>query len=187
MDVLKLAPRELEPPKLVSARCGVSIEGPDEGLRRLNALLVPAPMFLDVNNKTYISLAPTLRCRWRGQNSKGPWVVRFSMADVGGFDPNFSKLVSVLRRPTASPDGEWELLDHVDHMDKASDGDGEEMVSVVVTHFSDLIAAVDKRSAVENSRGYIIKPIRHKLLRLVRSVGNAGWAKRGHRVGCCTW
>lgn len=107
------------------------------------------------------------------------------MADVGGFDPNFSTLVSVLRQPTASPDGEWELLDRVDNMDEASDG--EEMVSVVVTHFSNLIPAVEKRSAVENSRGYIIKPIRHKFLRLVRPVGNAGWAKRGHRIGCCTW
>lgn len=170
VDELKLAPREISaPPKLVSAGCVVSIEGPEDGLRRLNALLVPAPMFLEVDSKTYISLAPVLRCRWRGQDSKGPWVVHFSMADIGGFDHNFSKLVSVFRRPTASLDGKWELLDsNVDKVEEA--WDGEETVSVEVAHFSDLIATVEEAKASEKSKGYIIKPIRYKFLRVVRPI-----------------
>lgn len=172
MDEMKLTPRELDdPPKLVSVGCGLSIEGPEDGLGRLNALLVPAPMFVEVDSKTYISLAPVLRCRWRGQDSKGPWVVRFSMADIGGVtNHKLSKLVSVFRRPTASPDGKWELLDPVDDVDEASGG--EETVSVVVNHFSDLIATVKKATLEQKKVGYIVKPYQHRLLRKVRPVEN---------------
>lgn len=166
MDVLQLAHREPgDPPTLVSAGCGVSIQGPEDSLRRLNALLVPAPTFLEVDFKTYISLAPVLRCRWRGQDSKGPWVVRFSMADIEGFkNNNFSKYVSVFRRPTASPGDKWELLDRVDDVDEASDE--EETVSVVVSHFSDLIATIDNATASEKCKGYIIKPRKLQLIKV---------------------
>lgn len=167
MDVLKLAHREPgSPPKLVSAGDGVRIEGPDDGLRRLNALLVPAPTFFEVGSKTYISLAPVLRCRWRGPDSKGPWVVRFSMTDIGGFKyHNFSKHVSVFSRPTSSPGDQWEPLDRVEDVDEGSD-DEEETVSVVVPHFSDLIAAVDNATASERSKGYIVKPRKLRLLKV---------------------
>ena len=168
MDVLQLAHREPgSPPKLVSAGDGVRIEGPEDGLRRLNALLVPAPTFFEVGSKTYVSLAPVLRCRWRGQDSKGPWVVRFSMADIGGFKyNNFSKHVSVFSRRTSSPGDQWELLDRVDDVDEGSDEE-EETVSVVVPHFSDLIAAIDNATASETSKGYIIKPRKHRLIKVM--------------------
>lgn len=167
MDVLQLAHREPgNPPELVSAGDGVRIEGPEEGLRRLNALLAPAPTFFEVGSKTYISLAPVLRCRWRGQDSKGPWIVRFSMDDIGGFRyHNFSKHVSVFSRPTSSPGDQWELLDRVGNVDEGSD-DEEETVSVVVPHFSDLIAAIGNATASETSKGYIIKPRKLRLLKV---------------------
>ena len=168
MDVLQLAHREPgSPPKLVSAGDGVRIEGPEDGLRRLNALLVPAPTFFEVGSKTYVSLAPVLRCRWRGQDAKGPWVVRFSMADIGGFKyNNFSKHVSVFSRRTSSPGDQWELLDRVDDVGEGSDEE-EETVSVVVPHFSDLIAAIDNATASETSKGYIIKPRKHRLIKVM--------------------
>ncbi|CAN0537400.1 unnamed protein product [Ectocarpus sp. 12 AP-2014] len=170
MDVLRLAYQPGEPPKLVSAGYDVSIEGPEDGLRRLNALLIPAPTFLEAGLKTYISLAPVLRCRWRGNDSKGPWVVRFSMADIEGFrDSNFSKYVSVFRRPTSSPEDKWELLDlahGVDDVDEASDD--EETVSVVISHFSDLIATVDKQQLRKSARGTSSSPANFDCSRVPR-------------------
>lgn len=171
VDVLRLAPRKKEDSaRLVSAECGVSIEGPEECLLQLNALLVPEPLVFVVGSKTYISLAPVLRCRWNGDASEGPWVVHFSFPGLVGFDKNFSNNVSVFRRPAGSSDGKWELLDLVNNEDDESDGG--ETVSVTVTHFSDLIAAIDNRRASENSKGCIIKPIGLRLLRRVRPVEN---------------
>lgn len=187
MDVLKLLPRESgDPAQLVSAGRGISVEGPVESLRRLNAALVPAPTFMEVDSKTYICLSPVLRCRWKGQESTGSWLVRFSMADIGGFGHNISRVVSVFRRPTASRDGKWELLHRVDDVEGASNG--EDTVSVMVTHFSELVAAVDKATASEKSKGYIILPIERKFLRPVRPVGNGRLIRkklggRGHV--CC--
>lgn len=68
---------------------------------------------------------------------------------------------------------------------KRSESDGEETVSVEVTHFSDLIATINDTEASEKSKGYITKLIRHKLLRLVRPIENDR-AKLRYRFSC-TW
>lgn len=161
MNVLKL---ELgDSPRLVSADYGVTIEGLEESLQQLNALIVPAPLILEIDSATYFSLSPVLRCRWKGKACEGKWTVRFAMSGVEGLSSNFSQIVSVSRRPSASDD--WELVNSVDGTEQdllgtEQDSGGTETVEAVwatVTHFSDLVSVVSKRTAEQESDGYIIQ------------------------------
>ena len=184
IDVLHLRPlvRDLAPPtptpppppvpvdmltlagdssKLTSAEYRVSIEGNNEDLRHLNALLVPGPDFLDIDGEMHVSLSPVLRCRWKRHLPNGKaWKVSFSMHNIDGAEAGFVDAVSIFRRPNGSSEGAWTL---VGNEVKMSDADqafkDNEVAHATVTSFSDIIAAVKMADAGKRTRGYLTKPI----------------------------
>ena len=147
--------------KLTSAEYGVSIEGDNEDLRHLNALLVPGPDFLDIDGEMHISLSPVLRCRWKRHSPNGEaWKVRFSMHNIHGAKADFVGAVSIFRRPNGSSEGAWTLVGNEVKMNDTDQAFGEDLVAhATVTGFSDLIAAVKMADAGQRSRGYLTKPI----------------------------
>ena len=147
--------------KLTSVEYGVSIEGNNEDLRHLNALLVPAPDFLDIGGEIHISLSPVLRCRWKRHSPNGEaWKVSFSMHNIDGVEADFVGAVSIFCRPNGSSEGAWTFVGNEVKMNDASQAFDEDSVAhATVTGFSDLIAAVKMADAGQRTRGYLSKPI----------------------------
>ena len=147
--------------KLTSAEYGVIIEGNNEDLRHLNALLVPGPDFFDIGGEMLISLSPVLRCRWKRHLPHGEaWKVSFSMHNIHGVTADFVGAVSICRRPSGDYEGAWTLVGNEVKMDDADQAFGEGLVAhATVTGFSDLIAAVKMADAGQRTRGYLTKPI----------------------------
>ena len=157
-----------DPSNLTSFEYGVSIEGNNEDLRHLNALLVPGPDFLDIDGEMHISLSPVLRCRWKRHSPNGEaWKVSFSIHNIHGAKADFVGAISIFRRPNGSSEGAWTLVGNEVEMNDADQTFSEDLVvHATVTGFSDLIAAVKMADARKRTRGYLTKPIRGVILKM---------------------